>query len=60
MAKYKIIAADTEQFKSLFSDYKKIMRVVTVPHNNTLAELEDTEDFLTIINGAKAPEYLKN
>ena len=61
MAKYKIIAADTKHFLSLYADYKKDMRVVTPPINNCIAELEDTNDFVAIYNAEKTPPaYLNN
>lgn len=61
MARYKVIAADTKHFKSLLKDYSKYMKVVTAPINDCIAELEDQNDFLILLNGQKVPEvYLKN
>lgn len=61
MARYKVIAADTKHFKSLFNDYRKDMRCVTAPINNTLAELEDDNDFLILLNGETVPPaYIEN
>ena len=55
MAVYKVIAADTKHFKSLFKDYRENMRCVTAPINNTIAELEDDNEFVILLNGATVP-----
>ena len=55
MATYKIIAANTKHFKSLLKDYSETMHIVTYPINNCLAELEDDNDFVILLNGAKMP-----
>lgn len=61
MARYKVIAANTDHFISLFEDYRKDMHCVTAPINNTLAEFEDENDFLILLNGEKVPPvYLEN
>ena len=58
---YKIIAADTKHFKSLYNDYKKTMRVVTPPIHDSIAEFENETDFITIYNAEKTPPaYLNN
>ena len=61
MKRYKVIAADTKHFWSLYGDYVKIMRVVTPPINATIAELETDTEFLTLYNAEKTPPaYLNN
>lgn len=61
MKRYKVIAADTKHFWSLYGDYTKTMRVVTPPLHATIAELETDTEFLTLLNGETAPDaYLIN
>jgi len=61
MKKYKVIAAGTQHFLSLYNDYKKYMRVVTPPIQETIAELESDNEFVTLLNGETVPDvYLNN
>ena len=61
MRRYKVIAANTKHFRSLYNDYKKTMRVVTAPINDSIAEFETETEFLTLYNAEKTPPaYLNN
>lgn len=60
MKRYKVIAADTKHFWSLYEDYTKYMRVVTPPLHATIAELETDTEFITLLNGATVPDAYLN
>lgn len=61
MKRYKIIAANTKHFKSLFNEYRKTMRVITAPTQDSIAELESDTEFIALYNAEKTPPaYLNN
>lgn len=61
MRRYKIIAADTKHFRSLYNEYKKTMRVITAPIHDSIAELESDSEFIALYNAEKTPPaYLNN
>lgn len=61
MRRYKVIAANTKHFRSLFNEYRKTMRIVTAPIHDSIAELEDDESFITLYNAENTPPaYLNN
>ena len=61
MRRYKVIAANTKHFRSLYNDYKKTMRVVTAPTQDSIAELESDTEFIALYNAEKTPPaYLNN
>lgn len=61
MKRYKIIAADTKHFRSLFNEYRKTMRVITAPTHDSIAELESGAEFIALYNAEKTPPaYLNN
>ena len=55
MKYYKIIAADTRHFRSLCNDYRKIMRIITAPIHDSIAEFENDSEFITLYNAEKTP-----
>lgn len=61
MRLYKVIAADTKHFRSLYNEYRKKMRVVTAPTQDSIAELESDTEFIALYNAEKTPPaYLNN
>lgn len=61
MKRYKIIAANTKHFRSLYNEYKKAMRVITAPIHDSIAELESDGEFIALYNAEKTPPaYLNN
>lgn len=61
MKRYKVIAANTKHFRSLYNEYKKTMRVITAPIHDSIAELESDGEFIALYNAEKTPPaYLNN
>ena len=60
MKRYKIIAADTKHFRSLFNEYRKTMRVITAPTQDSIAELESDTEFIALYNAEKTPQAYLN